>query len=342
MADSDDDMPPLEYVGNAKPGTGNMTATPKVLDDEDDDMPPLEYVGTDASLGISLREGDNVILKGLSKNGLNGMTGVLQSFQKATKGRLPVKLDASGQMLAVKPENLVKVSGTQSQVCETRPKESSGLQTANAVASNDRATLPADGAMDDDDDDDELPPLEYIGASAQNGAAMNGSTGVPCVREDSDDEMPRLEYIGVREAQPEPPIPTNAEVHSKNNNSTKTSVVKDLPSQANTTYRPGDQVIIRGMRDNLNGQQGTIMSISDGFHVKLEKTGQVVQVMSSEHLHKIWFRGSGAGTMPPLQFVGQAQLQHCMVALQYCVWLHFWIGKWSSFSGWAAWVLASG
>ena len=155
MGDSDDDMPPLEYVG-AVPGVTNPaakqvdddddmppleyvgtlpTSTAGKEEEDDDDMPPLEYVGTDASLGISLREGERVTLKGLSKDSLNGQTGTLQSFAKASKGRLPVKLDKTGSMLAVKPENIEKLSA---------PVAKSA------------------GAM---------PPLQSVGASAKGAAA---------------------------------------------------------------------------------------------------------------------------------------------------------------------------
>ena len=177
MADSDDDMPPLEYAGVGVPPAAATQATPP--DDDDDDMPPLEYVGADASLGISLREGDSVILKGLSKTALNGQTGTLQSFQKASKGRLPVKLDKSGSMLAVKPENIEKIN--------TKVGGIPNHAVASAKATHvDRNASPPPP----DDDDDELPPLEYVG-EITNGTAEHGTGQMS----DADD-MPSLEYFG--------------------------------------------------------------------------------------------------------------------------------------------------
>ena len=120
----DSDMPPLEYVGGAVPN-GNredqshragesMVASRQAKDGDEDDMPPLEYVGQDLSAGLSLLEGDRVMLKGLSKAGLDGQVGKLENFSRATKGRLPVKLD-SGQLLAVKPVNLEKLDAATSE-----------------------------------------------------------------------------------------------------------------------------------------------------------------------------------------------------------------------------------
>ena len=121
QAADDADMPPLEYVGGTVPnGTaghqpaklanrGLQAPIRQAEQDAEDDMPPLEYVGQDLSAGVSLLEGDRVMLKGLCKAGLDGQTGKLQSFERATKGRLPVKLD-SGQLLAVKPINLEKLA----------------------------------------------------------------------------------------------------------------------------------------------------------------------------------------------------------------------------------------
>jgi hypothetical protein len=75
-----------------------------------------------------------------------------------------------------------------------------------------------------------------------------------------------------------------------------------------STFRPGDQVLIKGTTKQLDGQQGIIESIKDGTcFVRLEKNKDVLQ-LGEANLHKIWLRGSGAGAMPPLQMVGQAAL----------------------------------
>ena len=333
MADSDDDMPPLEYVGTVPPAAnppdhddddmppleyvGTVPPAANPPDDDDDDMPPLEYVGADASLGISLREGDRVILKGLSKTALNGQTGTLQSFQKASKGRLPVKLDQSGSMLAVKPENIEKHASTQAAKAADLSRH--GVACAKATHVDRNGTAPPD-----DDDDDELPPLEYVGAT--NGATNGASTGVKDLshangKPEDEDDMPSLEYFGASKAAapavssaPSPPKAPYAEARARGGAASASAVVKEMKEtkeptepQGSGTFRPGDQVLIRGTDKILDGQQGIIESIGqDGFcQVKMEKNNQLVR-LGQGNLHKIWLRGSGAGAMPPLQTVGQA------------------------------------
>eukprot|EP00434_Breviolum_minutum_P014124 symbB.v1.2.012453.t1/scaffold858.1/size157433/1 len=304
MADSDDDMPPLEYVGNVPPVT---TSTP---DDGDDDMPPLEYVGADASLGISLREGDRVILKGLSKTVLNGQTGTLQSFQKASKGRLPVKLDKSGSMLAVKPENIEKLA-----MAKSTGIPNHGVAVAKARNVDRNAT---DGGLDEEDElpplepagcgeDDELPPLEYVGAvgPVANSEQHAGFNEAIAADGDDADDMPNLEYFGASG-----PSQSNCNGPSAEARATGGGASLDhtnVESSSSSTFRQGDQVLIKGTaKPELDGQQGTIESIKDSnYQVKLEKTGKLLQ-LAPTNLHKIWLRGSGAGAMPPLQFVGQA------------------------------------
>jgi len=301
MADSDDDMPPLEYAGVGVPPAAATQATPP--DDDDDDMPPLEYVGADASLGISLREGDSVILKGLSKTALNGQTGTLQSFQKASKGRLPVKLDKSGSMLAVKPENIEKIN--------TKVGGIPNHAVASAKATHvDRNASPPPP----DDDDDELPPLEYVG-EITNGTAEHGTGQMS----DADD-MPSLEYFGAskpsgpnhsKDSQPSVSKPSPPYAEARATGAPKevpAATEKVLPETPVSTFRPGDQVLIKGTTKQLNGQQGIIESIKDGTcFVRLDKNKDVLQ-LGEANLHKIWLRGSGAGAMPPLQMVGQAAL----------------------------------
>jgi len=138
------------------------------MEDDDDDMPPLEYVGHGASTGVSLLEGDRVRLQGLTKPGLDGQIGTLQSFAKAAKGRLPVKLD-SGQLLAVKPENLDKLQsghGMNGVGPKTAPVEAAAPPAAPKAA-----------VVEDDDDDDDMPPLEYVGTG--KGAATEPPPAAP-------------------------------------------------------------------------------------------------------------------------------------------------------------------
>ncbi len=303
MADSDDDMPPLEYVGNVPPVT---TSTP---DDGDDDMPPLEYVGADASLGISLREGDRVILKGLSKTALNGQTGTLQSFQKASKGRLPVKLDKSGSMLAVKPENIEKLATAKSAGIPNH-----GVAVAKARNVDRNAT---DGRPEEDEElpplepvgcaeDDELPPLEYVGTVGPGTNSEQRFQNQAIVADGDDaDDMPNLEYFGASGPSQSKDNGPFAEARATGGGASLDHT--NVESSVSSTFRQGDQVLIKGTaKPELDGQQGTIESIKDSmYQVKLEKTGKLLH-LAPTNLHKIWLRGSGAGAMPPLQFVGQA------------------------------------
>ena len=163
---ADSDMPPLEYVGCASPARGLAIPAGQREQEDVDDMPPLEYVGQDLSAGLSLLEGDRVRLKGLSKAGFDGQTGKLQSFDRATKGRLPVKLD-SGQMLAVKPGNLEKMASENREgrveTCNSTSRKDAGESTFSkgrkTVASIGKS---ADGSTSPDMvvQDEDLPPLE--------------------------------------------------------------------------------------------------------------------------------------------------------------------------------------
>ena len=284
-AESDDDMPPLEYVGSTESNPGPAS------NDIDDDMPPLEYVGTDASLGISFREGDNVILKGLSNAALNGQTGTLQSFQKASKGRLPVKLDGSGSMLAVKPENMEKLKA-----CTQATKATIsdfGVASAKATSAEKNRSKAAE-------DDDELPPLEYVGTGAPD--RPNGQDGGS-----KDYNLPSRECFGSSQSR-------HGRFGMANGTGAK-SVKEDQQSansNAKSTFQEGDQVLIKCTSSELDGQQGFVESVKDGtFQVRLRKTRRdqkeaMVVPVAEENLHKMWLRGSGAGAMPPLQFIGQA------------------------------------
>ncbi|CAE7694673.1 unnamed protein product [Symbiodinium sp. CCMP2456] len=165
---ADSDMPPLEYVGSAPPARGSaIPVGQREQEQEDvDDMPPLEYVGQDLSAGLSLLEGDRVRLKGLSKAGLDGQTGQLQSFDRATKGRLPVKLD-SGQLLAVKPDNLEKLASENREGRVETCNSASRKDAGESMLSKGRKTVAsigksADGSTSPDMvvQDEELPPLE--------------------------------------------------------------------------------------------------------------------------------------------------------------------------------------
>ena len=164
------------------------------------------------------------------------------------------------------------------------------------------------------DDDDELPPLEYVG-EITNGTAEHG-TG----QNDADD-MPSLEYFGTskpsgpnhsKDSQPSVSKPSPPYAEARATGAPKevpAPTEKVLPETPVSTFRPGDQVLVKGTtKPQLDGQQGIIESIKNGTcFVKLEKNKDVLQ-LGEANLHKIWLRGSGAGAMPPLQMVGQAAL----------------------------------
>uniref|UniRef100_A0A7S4VU49 Uncharacterized protein n=1 Tax=Alexandrium monilatum TaxID=311494 RepID=A0A7S4VU49_9DINO len=168
--DDDDDMPPLEYVG--APGAGTQQpGQAQAQDDDDDDMPPLEYVGCSpsppaaapaATPVATFKEGDAVVLKGLSKAELNGQRGAILAFSGAGQGgRLPVRLQSSGQKVSIKPENLERAPAAAAAAAAPAP----------AVAPT------ANGPQDADDDDDDMPPLEYVAASG-DASFLEGDTVV--------------------------------------------------------------------------------------------------------------------------------------------------------------------
>jgi len=241
--EDDDDLPPLEYVG-ATP-TPQEPAQPKqpapvpaavADDDDDDDMPPLEYVGASAGGGALFKEGDAVVLKGLSKADLNGQRGTVMPFSEKANGRLPVRL-ASGEKVSIKPENLEKATGV--------------------------AAAQDDG---DDDDDDELPPLEYVGSTAQ--PAPDADDGAA-----SDDSMPPLDYVGaappvVQEAAavrpPLPPTPQQPPLPTE-----PAAAAQGLQE----ALRVGDTVVLGGLRTaDLNGERARIVKEPDASESRVELT----------------------------------------------------------------------
>ncbi|OLP77325.1 hypothetical protein AK812_SmicGene42619, partial [Symbiodinium microadriaticum] len=233
--DEEDDMPPLEYVGASAPlevplregdrvtlkglskkelnGQKGLAIPAGQREQEDvDDMPPLEYVGQDLSAGLSLLEGDRVRLKGLSKAGFDGQTGKLQSFDRATKGRLPVKLD-SGQMLAVKPGNLEKMASENREgrveTCNSTSRKDAGESTFSkgrkTVASIGKS---ADGSTSPDMvvQDEDLPPLEPAEGSS---CSMQRTGGA-----ESPEKGKQLGSRQVRSAGAMPPLQTLGQVCS--------------------------------------------------------------------------------------------------------------------------------
>uniref|UniRef100_A0A7S4S1E9 Uncharacterized protein n=1 Tax=Alexandrium monilatum TaxID=311494 RepID=A0A7S4S1E9_9DINO len=245
-SDSEDSMPPLEYVGASSPErTGPAAAAPETAaaEDDDDDMPPLEYVA--ASGDASFLEGDTVVLKGLSgKAELNGQRGTVLPFLKRANGRLDVRLQGTGEKVSVKPVNLEKVSSSVPAVAQAQP--------------------PAAGAAGDDaDDDDDMPPLEYVGV----GSKPQPAAGPPAAAGDdgdaSDDSMPPLDYAGTAAPASQEQPPTGGEPQ--------------------TTFSVGDMVVLTGLRTTqLNGERARVIQELDAetsrVQVKLLGSGKKMLV----------------------------------------------------------------
>ncbi|CAE6926250.1 unnamed protein product [Symbiodinium sp. CCMP2592] len=289
-ADDEDDMPPLEYVGNSPAASSR---SPALKPDEEDDMPPLEYVGASAPLEVPLREGDRVMLKGLSKKELNGQTGILQSFEQSKQGRLAVKLD-SGQCVSIKPENLSKMeSPSNGSFVDVRqeaadsdmpPLEYVGGAAVNGVSSkcqSPEGNTTQNGRQDADDEDD-MPPLEYVGNTP---AASSRS---PALKPDEEDDMPPLEYVGA-------------------------SAPLEVP------LREGDRVTLKGLsKKELNGQKGILQSFEQSkqgrLAVKLD-SGERLSI-KPENLCKLDSASNGSfvdvrqeaadSDILPLEYVGSA------------------------------------
>ena len=288
-ADDDGEMPPLEYVGTAPAASSRSSAAKK---EDEDDMPPLEYVGASTPLDVPLREGDRVLLRGLSKKELNGQKGTLQSFAQAQQGRLAVKLD-SGQRVSIKPENLGKLE----------PESNGGFVDASCPA-----------------DDSDMPPLEYVGAaSTLNGVGKQHSQGGAATEAgrnaDDEDEMPPLEYVGT------------APAASSRSSAGKQEDEDDMPpleyvgasTPLDVPLREGDRVLLKGLsKKELNGQKGTLQSFAQAqqgrLAVKLD-SGQRVSI-KPENLGKLEPESNGSfvdascpaddSDMPPLEYVGAA------------------------------------
>ena len=75
----------------------------QVVDDEDD-MPPLEYIGDNPITTSIFCIWGRVTLKGLDKAQLKGQQGTILPSEPMR--RLPVELDASRRILLIKPDNL--------------------------------------------------------------------------------------------------------------------------------------------------------------------------------------------------------------------------------------------
>ncbi|CAE8613318.1 unnamed protein product, partial [Polarella glacialis] len=322
--DDDDEMPPLDYVGTAPPAASKPAQ--KVSVDEEDDMPPLEYVGNAPSASISFREGDQVILKGLSKAELNGQRATVDSFQHATKGRLPVKLELSGQRLAIKPDNLEKVGPAmpissasklvQNGSCDENDDDMPPLEYVGTAPP--AASKPVQNASCDDDDDD-MPPLEYVGTAPP--AASKPARKVS-VDDDDDDEMPPLDYVGT--APPAASKPAQKVSVDEEDDMPPLEYVGNAPS-ASISFREGDQVILKGLsKAELNGQRATVDSFQHAtkgrLPVKLELSGQRLAIkpdnlekvgpaMPISSASKLVQNGScdeDDDDMPPLEYVGTA------------------------------------
>jgi len=172
-------------------------------------------------------------------------------------------------------------------------------------------------------DDDDMPPLEYVGVtSSAADSRVHAVIAAPELDEDedlppledeeavktmpqhssalpeSDDDMPPLEHVGQ-------PLASAESASAAKQRTPLPAKHSATAAAAENTLRAGDKVLLKGLpRPDLNGLKGTIEAIKGNDNtVKLDVSGQQM-VVKSENLHKIWLRGSGAGSMPPLQYVG--------------------------------------
>merc|ERR1711933_31055 len=95
--EKNDNMPPLEPHCAVPPKSKKMQ-DPHGAHDED--MPPLEYVGNSFSTAFSFREGDAVFLHGLSNEELNGQAGNILPLTQNPAGRLAVSLKQSSSTVS--------------------------------------------------------------------------------------------------------------------------------------------------------------------------------------------------------------------------------------------------
>jgi len=337
--DSDDDMPPLDYVG-ANPQEERKTAKQEAAED-DDDMPPLDYVGTCASPTsptlAGLKEGDKVTLNGLSKAELNGQRGTISSVPPGVHERLPVKLESTGKLMSIKPANLVKFTAAAADDDDdeddmppldyvgTAPKQSGQPKKQQVEDDDDDDMPPLDyvGAapkkveqpkkpQDDDDDDDDMPPLDYVGTAPKKVEQPKK----PQDDDDDDDDMPPLDYVGVAPKQVEQPEKPQPDGDDDEDDMPPLEYVGNADSVA-FNFKEGDRVVLTGLSTaDLNGQQGTIerfLKTAKGrLPVRLDSSGKKLSIRP-ENLGKVAAAPAAVETavaedsedsMPPLDHTG--------------------------------------
>jgi hypothetical protein len=309
--ESDDSMPPLDYVG-ATPNSddkipvesaSSTKQSKKTIEkatgdsDSDDSMPPLASAGANASQDTSMltnsriqeqhvddefKVGDAVTLIGLSKVDLNGKRAVvLTKLGASHPNRITVKLEDSGQKMAVKIENLKHV-------------------TVDAEAS-----------------DDSLPSLDFVGPESEVSPSAADPKGLAKPGEDtllpphsdgcsphsaphkvqtseSDDSMPPLDNVGST-------VSREANVHRKEDKVGQGTSKRSPASQKETAaptvgsqaFRVGDIVVLKDLNDTrLNGQRATVMSIASRTHgdrcaIRVISTGQKLSV-KFEKIEKLY------------------------------------------------------
>jgi len=210
--DSDDSMPPLEYVGTtltaeeasylekaeAKPvATAPKAAQVRELPDGSGDPLRVSQSGANGAVPpASFSPGDRVVLRGLSKLELNGQPAVVLPATSSTEtGRLPVRLLKSQQVLSIKRENL-----------ERGKEESSDSEDSMPPLEVKGETLKR-GKEEPSDSEDSMPPLEIKGEKLKRGKEepSDSDDSMPplemlnqtdCTKSDDSDPLPPLEYIG--------------------------------------------------------------------------------------------------------------------------------------------------
>jgi len=229
-AESDDSMPPLDHVGSAPPQGSDAAGPADPAAASDDSMPPLDYVGAAAPSGQAseakqeasstktaasaskpqptILVGDMVVLNGLSNAAFNGQRAVVLAKADAAESRITVKLEKSGQKLAVKLDKVEKASLAKDDTesfDDMPPLDYVGSEVpqSSAVGKPVKKTAaevkPAASAADEAASDDSMPPLDYVGSSAPQVGESPAAVKTSAAVEDdaaSDDSMPPLDYVG--------------------------------------------------------------------------------------------------------------------------------------------------
>jgi len=192
-ADSDESMPPLDFVGagGSAPAAGAQKVESKQDDAESDDsMPPLDHVGVPASAPSAAA-------------GANKTTEAAPADAASDDSMPPLDFVGAGGSAAAPAAGVEDAASDDS------------MPPLDFVGAGGSAAAPAAG-VEDAASDDSMPPLDFVGAGAsapspaagtksadpkQNDAASDDSMPPldhvgPAKKQESEDDMPPLEYVG--------------------------------------------------------------------------------------------------------------------------------------------------